>query len=187
MNFNNLVHCLPILGIAIASVSISPVSADSFSPKSQVIAQSVKEVKQVNEKDLIETAKTINEFRKKRDVTGIMNYVAPFAISKILYEYETGSQTINLEGKASHQEFIEKAFKDIKSSNSKNLQVRYRISADGNVGTVNSYSIAAVTTDKGKQYIVTSDEVFNFAMVGDQLVLISFDSKNRFDPRPDKK
>jgi hypothetical protein len=50
---------------------------------------------------------------------------------------------------------------------------------------VSSYSVAAVTTDKGKKFIVTSDEVFNFAVVGDKLMLISFDSKNRLDSRPD--
>jgi len=70
-------------------------------------------------------------------------------------------------------------------SSDKNLQIKYRISADGNVGTVSSYSVAAVTTDKGKKFIVTSDEVFNFAVVGDKLMLISFDSKNRLDSRPD--
>lgn len=197
MNLNHLVRNVPVVAIAIASIVIpSAVSASSFNPKSQnreivplnqAIAQVGSSAKQIKENELRETAKTLDQAWKKRDLSAVMKFIAPFAISKVVYEYESGSQTINLEGKESHKEFVEKVFKDIKSSDVSELQAQFRVSSDGNVGTVTTQSVAFISTAKGNKYIVTSDEVFNFAIVGDQMMLISFTSKNRLDPRPDKK
>lgn len=182
MNYTPLTQTL--LAIAIAASSLPLVPVTSFANPPETLQAQANPNHQITEKKLIEAAKSLETAWDKRDVNGFMQTLAPFAISKLIFESEGNAQTLYITGEAEHRDFFTQALKQPRSTEKKKIQEQLRISPDGTVGTVRTSTISFVTTADNRRWIVTSEDTINFGIVGDRVVAISIDSSNRFNPRP---
>lgn len=176
------------LAIACSSLSLIPltavanISSQPSQPQENLQAQASL-TPQITEQKLIAAAKGLETAWEQKNIKSIMQYMAPFTISKLVFEAEGNAQTVYLTGATEHQEFFTKAFSNSQTSEKKKLQEKLRISPDGSVGTVRTTTLSFVTTNN-QRWVVTSTDTVNFGMIGDRVVVVSIDSNSRFDPRP---
>lgn len=147
----------------------------------KIIAQNMS---QLTEEKVLEIIKVIEKAESEKDVDTILNFLAPFVTSSITVETKETTITRKLEGKQAHQTFLINTFNTVKEREEINSYLTVTASADDEVITVSRLHLRELTTENGKSFLSSSNDVIRFALVNNQPMIVSITVQGWMEERP---
>lgn len=142
---------------------------------------------QLSEQNIRQVLATIQAAIDKKDVAGVMRYMAPFAHSEVTVESDDGRLTVNVDGQEDHRLLLTQSLGQIQNSASLNRQIRIRMSPDGQMAIATIFRARDVTTQQGQRYYSVGTDTIRFALVNNQPRIVSMSLNGWVASRPSLK
>lgn len=182
MHPRKLVQGLLTVSIVSGCMAEIPVIATSAQPS---LAQApTKTPSQLSEENIRQVLANIRAAEQKKDVEGVVKFLAPFVSSEITVEAFDSSLTVTLEGKDDHRALLAKTFPTVRESKVIGNQTNVIITSGGQLGIANISSIKAITTQNGERYFSISTDTIRFARINNQLMIVSMNIRGSLAARP---
>lgn len=143
-------------------------------PIEQPVAQAdTEKSNQLTEESIRKVLAGLQAAVEKKDVEGVLKFMAPFATSEVTVESDGVTVNANLYGKDEHRGFLEKTYPTIQNRRTISNRVDMRISPDGQLGTATIFRVREYTTQNGGRFLSQGTDTIRFAMVDNQPMVVS--------------
>ncbi len=154
-------------------------------PKEMLMVQATTQnATQLTEEGIRQAIEAMRAARDKKDVSGVLQYIAPFAHSEITVELPDGILTLNVDGQEEHRKLLEETFAKIKERKTTHEQVDIRLSADGQMGIAVITQEREFATHDGKQFFAENSDILRFGLVDNRPAVVSATLKGWLAERP---
>jgi hypothetical protein len=186
---NNLHWRAVLIAVTFIFSGILPAIAQPSIPENPP-ANSITSNRPIDEDEVRQAIKEMEDSSERQDVDGVMKFIAPFAHSEITSQTDTRSSTEYVEGLTQHRTVIAESIKRGKSQQRKMLRqrIRVQITADGTAALATlQTSTGFVSLDpKPKRYIALTEQTLRFGKINSKLMLTSSKSSTRVTLRPNE-
>lgn len=173
-----------LLAAGVINVCVAEIPAIAM-PVEQPIAQAdTKKSNQITEADIRKVLAEMQVAIEKKDLEGILKFIAPFAYSEVTVESGSGKMTVNLEGKDDHRILLTEAGSQIQKRRTIRNRTDIRISPDGELGTATIFRVREYTTQNGRRFLSAGTDTLRFAMFGKQPMVVSATLQGWLAERP---
>lgn len=173
-----------LLTISIVSGCIAEIPALAAFAQPSLAQAPTQTPNQLSEADIRRVITDIRAAEQKKDVEGVVKFLAPFVSSEITTEGFDSSLTVTLEGKEDHRALLTKTFPRIRESKVIGNQTNVGITEGGQLGIANISSIKAITTQNGQRYFSISTDTIRFARINNQPTIVSMNIRGSLAARP---
>lgn len=188
LGLRGLVACFLLQGSLQMLPAIANPTGKAPNPSVKVQNRATKpETNQLSEENIRQVLSLMQSAQNQENLADLLKNVAPFINSEITVTGDNGSTTVILDGIEKHRALLKDLFARIKTRDILSQDVNVRLSDDGNVGIATIYTVKAITTEDGKNFIASDVDTLRFAWLNNQPTLVSFQSKGWFSEAPASK
>ncbi|PSF39346.1 hypothetical protein C7H19_00730 [Aphanothece hegewaldii CCALA 016] len=162
--------CLTFCLLNVSFPSLPIVASPLKSSESQMVAQATNKITESAILKILEELKTA---REKKDIDGMLKYIAPFAYTEVTVQTDNGRITINVQGTDEHRDLLTKSAQLRNASTTLDETAKVDVAADGNYAIATLNSTEQITTAQGATVLTSGNDILRFGMVNNQPMIVS--------------